>query len=145
MATMTRLTEARARTAGYCIVRGAYLGTTDDRADRWYVDHTDEEYLDHRGDGFVTKAAALLAIERKLDTDAHSAWLDTATCDYAVQPPTVQGGISFDAALCGERGVERQYGSPVRARVLCEEHARALGAGIYGVTLPPANRWIMGE
>lgn len=70
------LTEKQAARAGYRIVRGAYSGTTDDRADRWYVDHRDDDLLDHRGRGFATKRDALLAIREKLDMDAWSAELD---------------------------------------------------------------------
>lgn len=70
------LTEKQAARAGYRIVRGAYSGTTDDRADRWYVDHRDEEALDHRGRGFATKLDALAAIQDRLDADALADELD---------------------------------------------------------------------
>ena len=43
---------------GYWIDRGNYVGTTDDRADRWYINRY-REPIDHRGQGFATRAEAL--------------------------------------------------------------------------------------
>jgi hypothetical protein len=36
--------------------RGSYVGTPDDRADRWYLDHVDATILDRRGAGLRTLA-----------------------------------------------------------------------------------------
>lgn len=36
---------------GYDIVRGAYYGTTDDRADRWYLQDR-SDVVDRRGPGY---------------------------------------------------------------------------------------------
>ena len=38
------------------IRRGSYVGTSDDRADGWYLDHVDAEFLDRRGAGLPTLA-----------------------------------------------------------------------------------------
>ena len=57
-------TLADARAAGYTIERGAYTGTTDDRADRWYAYRMDTYHaVDHRGAGYGTRAEAIEAAE----------------------------------------------------------------------------------
>lgn len=48
------------------IVRGEYTGTTDDKADRWYIDDTQSEVVDRRGPGFRTKAEAQTRIQELL-------------------------------------------------------------------------------
>lgn len=50
---------------GNCVVeRGAYYGTTDDRADRWYIDWTpDSPMIDRRGPGYATVQEAIDAID----------------------------------------------------------------------------------
>ena len=40
----------------YAIVHGAFVGTSDDREDRWYIDHVDATTADRRGEGFRTLA-----------------------------------------------------------------------------------------
>lgn len=51
---------------GYSIVRGAYQGTTDDRLDRWYVQHPTDTAIDRRGPGYATIAEAKRAIDEQL-------------------------------------------------------------------------------
>ena len=46
---------------GFSVVRGSYYGTTDDRIDRWYVEHPAETCLDRRGSGFKTLRDAYYA------------------------------------------------------------------------------------
>jgi len=46
---MNTITEIRcdrdaARSAGYYVRKGSYIGTPDDRADRWYVGHADHGF-----------------------------------------------------------------------------------------------------
>ena len=43
------------------VTRGAYQGTTDDRADRWYVEDTRSRTVDRRGEGYRTRKEALEA------------------------------------------------------------------------------------
>jgi len=57
------LTRKQAEAKGWRIVRGAYTGTTDDRADRWYIEHVRDTVVDRRGGGFYTVRDALDAIE----------------------------------------------------------------------------------
>lgn len=59
---MKTLTEKQAKKIGYEITRGAYTGTTDDRADRWYIAKIDSVIVDRRGAGYCTKRAALEAL-----------------------------------------------------------------------------------
>lgn len=66
------MTESQARKLGYQIVRGNYVGTSDDRIDRWYIDRDDSNIVDHTGAGYHTKAEALQAIEE------HEAWRELA-------------------------------------------------------------------
>jgi hypothetical protein len=60
------LTEQQARAAGYELVRGSYYGTTDDRADRWYIDLDFVTTVDRRGSGYRTKREALDALAQLL-------------------------------------------------------------------------------
>jgi hypothetical protein len=53
---------------GFDIVRGSYLTTTDDRADRWYVDDPSDNTIDRRGSGYPTIA------EAKKSIDEYVAW-----------------------------------------------------------------------
>ena len=55
-----------AKENGYSLVRGAYIGTCDDRADRWYVEHESDTIIDRRGAGYATKKDAYDAIDSKL-------------------------------------------------------------------------------
>ena len=57
-----RYTEAQARRDGFEIKRGNYIGTIDDRADRWYPERIGAEAVDRRGPGFGRKWEALAAI-----------------------------------------------------------------------------------
>jgi len=59
---MDRMTTAKARKLGWTVGRGAYTGTTDDRADRWYIRREDGGPIDRRGRGWPTRQAALDAI-----------------------------------------------------------------------------------
>lgn len=59
-------TELDAEKCGYRLTRGAYHGTVDDRADRWYWDDTHSTVVDRRGAGFATKAEALYSLYQYL-------------------------------------------------------------------------------
>ena len=59
-------TETQAKRAGYRIVRGSYQDTTDDRSDRWYVEHESAQVVDRRGAGYATRREALDAIGDRL-------------------------------------------------------------------------------
>ncbi len=50
-----------ARRDGLELVRGAYRGTTDDRADRWYWQSKESDTVDRRGPGFTTRSEAICA------------------------------------------------------------------------------------
>ncbi len=51
---------SKTRTVGqYTVGRGAYYGTTDDRADRWYVWPTAGVMIDRRGSGHATMRDAV--------------------------------------------------------------------------------------
>lgn len=50
------------RYRGWIISRGGYVGTADDRADRWYVDREESTCWDRRGPGYATLAEARDAI-----------------------------------------------------------------------------------
>lgn len=54
--------DSVARALGYTIERGAYHGTSDDRADRWYPVQIDGTVVDRRGEGYATKRDALNAL-----------------------------------------------------------------------------------
>ena len=56
------MTTAQARLLGFEIVRGNYVGTPDDRADRWYINQIPGP-VDHRGSGFLTRKSALQELE----------------------------------------------------------------------------------
>lgn len=45
--------------SGWTIRRGGYLGTTDNRADRWYIDREESDAWDRRGPGYATIQAAV--------------------------------------------------------------------------------------
>ena len=44
--------------AGMCVERGAYIDTSDDRADRWYLYLPNRDVIDRRGPGHRTLAEA---------------------------------------------------------------------------------------
>lgn len=44
---------------GYSLTRGDYVGTPDDRIDRWYIVRDDATAVDYTGAGYVNKACAL--------------------------------------------------------------------------------------
>lgn len=48
---------------GWSIQRGAYKGTSDDRADRWYIDDRTNTTVDRRGPGYATLTEATAAID----------------------------------------------------------------------------------
>lgn len=50
---------------GYEITRGDYVGTTDNRIDRWYIDHSDGP-VDRRGAGYRTQQEAMEALDQML-------------------------------------------------------------------------------
>lgn len=52
--------------ARYETVRGGYHGTTDDRADRWYVVDTEADIIDKRGPGWATREEALDEVVARL-------------------------------------------------------------------------------
>lgn len=60
------MTTAKARALGYAVDLGAYSGTTDDRADRWYLRLEDGGPIDRRGRGWATRQAALDAIAERV-------------------------------------------------------------------------------
>ena len=65
------MTEAQAKQLGYYVERGAYTGTGDDRADRWYIGSYASPAVDRRGQGYRTKREALEAIaEQEQDSNA---------------------------------------------------------------------------
>ena len=65
------MTEAQAKQLGYYIESGSYVGTTDDRADRWYIGSYASPAVDRRGQGYRTKREALEAIaEQEQDSNA---------------------------------------------------------------------------
>ncbi len=41
----------------YRVIQGAYIGTTDDRRGRWYIDDTTSRIIDKRGRGMTRKDA----------------------------------------------------------------------------------------
>ncbi len=47
---------------GYKVARGSFVGTSDDRIDRWYIDHADTPYVDRRGAGYKTLEEAYNSI-----------------------------------------------------------------------------------
>jgi hypothetical protein len=59
------LTLKEAREKGYDIVKGSYVGTTDNSADKWYIDKIDSNTIDRRG-GFATRKDALAALSERL-------------------------------------------------------------------------------
>ena len=75
---MTQTAKQIAQAAGYHVARGAYHGTTDDRADRWYVAHNDDEMIDRRGDGYRTQREAWEAAAEHAAEMADWAALDAA-------------------------------------------------------------------
>lgn len=61
------MTTAQARGLGWTVERGAFSGTTDDRADRWYVYRLSTYHaVDRRGVGYRTRREALAALEEHL-------------------------------------------------------------------------------
>ena len=49
---------------GYKVVRGSFVGTSDDRIDRWYIEHADTPFVDRRGAGYKTLEEAYNSIPR---------------------------------------------------------------------------------
>jgi len=45
--------------------RGDYVGTTDNRADRWYIDDRESNTIDRRGAGFTTRKKCQEEIDRR--------------------------------------------------------------------------------
>ena len=64
------MTTAEARRHGYEVNRGSYMGTTDDRLDRWYIERTDADAVDRRGRGYRTRREALAEIDRIVEMSA---------------------------------------------------------------------------
>lgn len=60
------LTSKEAKALGFTVVRGDYIGTADNRADRWYIDKLDDPVIDRRGEGFATKEDALRYLTSRL-------------------------------------------------------------------------------
>jgi len=50
----------------YTVGRGAYYGTPEDRADRWYVEDGESREVDRRGPGYRTRAEARRALDALL-------------------------------------------------------------------------------
>lgn len=58
------MTMTRARELGWTVERGAYIGTCDDRADRWYAYKLGTyDAIDRRGRGHRTRRDALNSID----------------------------------------------------------------------------------
>ena len=57
--------KAWPRYKGFILSRGGYIGTTDDRADRWYITVADADAWDRRGSGYRSQREAREAIRRK--------------------------------------------------------------------------------
>jgi len=64
--TTTLLTVKKARALGYDVTRGGYVGTSDDNADRWYIDSATT--CERRGAGFRTRREALEYLTDNLRT-----------------------------------------------------------------------------
>lgn len=47
--------------------RGAHIGTTDDRLDRWYWEDNDADCVNRRGPGYATKKDAVEAFRETAD------------------------------------------------------------------------------
>lgn len=62
------LTLAEARAAGFDIVKGDYVDTADNNADRWYIDDKNSSTVDRRGSGFRTRQEALEALNERIGT-----------------------------------------------------------------------------
>ena len=60
------MTEIEAKKLGYIISRGSYVGTNDDRVDRWYINKMSSNLVDRRGPGFATKKEALEELDLML-------------------------------------------------------------------------------
>jgi hypothetical protein len=60
---MQRNRDGSYRYRGARISRGAYYGTADDRADRWYIDDPAAPSIDRRGPGFPRLVDAREAID----------------------------------------------------------------------------------
>ena len=58
--------RARIHRVGYRVERGDYIGTTDDRSNRWYLYRPDRDIIDHRGPGHDTLADAADAAEERV-------------------------------------------------------------------------------
>jgi hypothetical protein len=56
------MTTKEARDLGYYVMRGSYVGTTDDRLDGWYIGRIGEPSR-HHGAGYRTRREALDALE----------------------------------------------------------------------------------
>ena len=50
------------RYRGFTIARGDYVGTSDNRLDRWYIDEDGVDLRDRRGSGWRTLAEARASI-----------------------------------------------------------------------------------
>lgn len=60
------LTTAEAKEKGYEIVKGDYVGSTNNNADRWYFDNINSSTTDRRGRGYMTRKEALAALTEHL-------------------------------------------------------------------------------
>jgi len=65
------MTIEEAKKSGYRVIRGSFTGTSDDRADRWYLDDLNSNLIDKRGAGFKTLQDALDTLAQRLD-DSHA-------------------------------------------------------------------------
>jgi hypothetical protein len=60
------MTIEEAKESGYRVIRGSFTGTSDDRADRWYLDNLNSNLIDKRGAGFKTLQGALDTLAQRL-------------------------------------------------------------------------------
>jgi hypothetical protein len=61
-----KMTIEEAKKSGYRVIRGNFTNTTDDRADRWYLDNLNSNIIDKRGAGFETCQDALDTLAQRL-------------------------------------------------------------------------------
>jgi hypothetical protein len=81
--------------------RGSYVGTSDDRADGWYLDHVDATILDRRGAGLPTLADCRARVD-DLNDDLHCPHCLTWIGDPS-DPGISHLSVDHDISECGKR------------------------------------------
>ena len=59
-----RITNGRGEPTLYTIRRGDYIGTTDDRRDRWYIEDDSTDTVDRRYIGYMSVGDALTSLAK---------------------------------------------------------------------------------